>query len=223
MTPGFFERTEMQPAGWPYRNSDKRNGVANILTSVRERRLVSRRASKHELMEIVMFNRRCGYAKRPGDAMRNENPMRSAVIAGCIILLAATTLPSSADATTIQQCKQKSAACDAKCAKRSIGKDICYRKCDIAYLDCFDNASNTPDKKVDPGPDPLRPKGTGGHTPPTGGAKDEPKAPPKVNDTRAPIGGGVFHSTTSRSGTGGPTQKSSGGNGSTFRSNNERR
>jgi len=81
-------------------------------------------------------------------------------------------------------------------------------------LDAVDESQG----KVETPPDPVRPKGTGNHTPPIGGTKDEPKVPSKVNDTRAPRSDGVCHPKSSGSTPPPILLKSNGGNGPSFRS-----
>ena len=120
----------------------------------------------------------------------------------------------------------------------TIDHQVCYKSCKDLGKWCDDdcdrkNEKCKPSKHSKPGSGPFTPK-TGNHTRPTGGTKAEPKSPPKVNDTRVPLGGGVFgQKATSGSGTsepilraGGapaPIQKPNGGNGPTFRSTNEQR
>jgi hypothetical protein len=92
---------------------------------------------------------------------------------------------------------------------------VCYRSCKDLGKWCDDecdrkNEKCKPSKHSQPGSGPFTPK-TGNHTPPTGGTKGEPKKPAKVNDTRAPLGGGVFgQKSPSSSGTSDPILRSSG-------------
>jgi len=65
---------------------------------------------------------------------------------------------------------------------------------------------------------------TSAGTRPTGGVIADPKFPPKVNDARAPIGGGIFQAKAANAGgASAPIQKSNGGDGPSFRSTNGRR
>lgn len=60
---------------------------------------------------------------------------------------------------------------------------------------------------------------TSAGTRPTGGVIADPKFPPKVNDARAPIGGGVFQAKAANAGgASAPIQKSNGGNGPSSKS-----
>lgn len=174
--------------------------------------------------------------------MRRSSIMVSVALGAALLASA----PANAATKTGEECIIDNNVCYGSC--KDLG-DRCLRDCDKKWAKCDKAAS----KKKESGPDPLKPKGGDVRTPPTGSAKDEPKAPPKVNDTRAPtggakdqpksppkvndtrapLGGGVFHPKTSGNGTSGPIlrsggapapiQKSNGGNGPTFRSTNERR
>jgi len=134
--------------------------------------------------------------------------------APCFALVAVMTmLPMGAGAMTAEMCSRYANRCYSGCDARSIGKDVCIKRCVKAHSDCLMNAtpaSGHNGQAAQPAADPLTPKGGGVHTPPTGGAVDQPKSPPKVNDTRAPIGGGVFHPKTSASDTSGPILRSNG-------------
>jgi hypothetical protein len=114
--------------------------------------------------------------------------------------------------TTISGCVKQLNKCNSNCDKYTAGpfQTSCYNRCASQHKTCIDSALPA---RTDTGPDPLHPKGTGGHTPPAGGTKDEPKAPPKVNDTRPPMGGGVFHPKQSDTGTSGPILHSGGSQG----------
>lgn len=125
-----------------------------------------------------MINKRYGRTKRPEGTMLNENPVRSAVIAGCVAVLAATTLPSRADAMTAAMCAKYGDHCLAGCDQRSIGKDICIKRCVKAQSDCIIHSKPTTGQNAPSISAPLNPKG--------GGTKAEPKAPPS-GATTAPV------------------------------------
>lgn len=131
------------------------------------------------------FHRVCASAWKMAGAMRGT------FIAGCIVSLAATMLPSISSAMTWQQCFDAGQRCIAGCDGRPIGKDICVKRCSKTQENCMMYSKDS------------------NHTSPTGGTKADPQKPPKVNDTRPPVGGGVFHPRTSDAGTSGSSLKSS--------------
>ncbi|QWG18105.1 hypothetical protein KMZ68_24695 [Bradyrhizobium sediminis] len=156
------------------------------------------------------------------------------------MLLVAASAPSEAAMGSAKGCWKKHAACIARCGRvfdTPARKDACYRRCDAQVVSCVpaEGSSN-----VETPPDPIHPKGGNPGMPPTGGTRDEPKAPPRVNDTRPPIGGGIFQRSDAGTngpilrsggagqpvphsgGTSGPIMKSNGGNGPNFRSNGQR-
>lgn len=96
-------------------------------------------------------------------------------------------------------------------------RNACIARCGETRRRCAIWTDGAPkNAQTDPGKNP--PKGTGGQTTPTGGTKADPKKPPKVNDTRPPMGGGVIHPKTSGTGTSGPILLKSSGSGPSFRS-----
>jgi hypothetical protein len=120
----------------------------------------------------------------------------------------------------LQRCHEKWSSCTQRCGNLYSGTDFlqsCLSRCDGGLNTCLD-AVDESQGKVETPPDPVRPKGTGNHTPPIGGTKDEPKVPSKVNDTRAPRSDGVFHPKSSGSTPPPILLKSNGGNGPSFRS-----
>jgi hypothetical protein len=133
-------------------------------------------------------------------------------------LLTPLALAGAAKAMSTSQCISQQTRCLANCDRYTNGpfRNSCLQRCGSQLDNCL--SSGSPDGKVETPPDPLNPKGTGGRTPSTGGTKGEPKAPPKVNDTRPPMGGGVFQPKTSGGGNDGPILKSNGGSGPSFRS-----
>lgn len=155
-------------------------------------------------------------------ASKVKNAMRSVAIVGVAFLMLTGISKSYAAAPQIiAACHQKWSSCTQRCARLYEGApnflQSCLTRCDGGLNYCLDLAEQQ--GKVDTPPDPIHPKGTGNHTPPIGGSKDEAKARPRVNDTRAPMGGGVFHPKSSDAGNGGPILlKSGGGNGPSFRS-----
>lgn len=196
-----------------------------------------------------MLNVNNDCAEGHGLTLRAVLPMRRTVIAGGIAILAASTLlPNIAGAAApfSRSCIKAHQQCTKKCDKRSIGQDICYRRCDVALMNC-DSAS--PSKNEQTPPEPRHPRGTDNSAPPTGGNKPEPNKPPKprndapptggtkadpkpprADNPRAPMGGGVFQpnpKTPSNSGpiilrSGGmnqPSTKPGGGSGASMRSN----
>ena len=109
------------------------------------------------------------------------------------------------------------------CNKSCAGElDWCAKECEKKFVACKPTRSGS-------GPSSTK---TGNHTSPTGGTKDVPKAPPKANDARAPLGDGVFHAKKPGADTSGPVlnsggspgsiQKPNGGGGSSFRSGDRR-
>jgi hypothetical protein len=142
---------------------------------------------------------------------------------GLMFLSAALTFAGSAKARTLSQCVSQHTSCLQNCDRYPNGPfhSSCLQRCGSKLDYCLLGADA--DGKVETPPDPLHPKGTGGHTPPTGGTQGQPKASPKVNDTRPPLGGGVFQPKSSGAGNSGPILhsggspgpilKSSGGNG----------
>lgn len=138
---------------------------------------------------------------------------------GLIFLSAALTFAGSANAKNLSQCVAQHTSCLQRCDQYPNGPfhSSCLQRCGSQLDRCLESGS--PDGKVQTPPDPLNPKGTGGHTPPTGGTKDESKAPPKVNDTRPPMGGGVFQPKTSGGGNDGPILHSGGSPGPILKSN----
>jgi hypothetical protein len=157
---------------------------------------------KHKLMETIVFKK---FAARPkaSDGNIRKPIITTVVLAGLTsvaVLLAAA--PAAAKASTAQSCSKKLQACSQRCEGR-IPKGISQSKsaemlvncikrtCNKQYDNCMKDSVGSGGSKSETPADPLKPKGGDVRTPPTGSAKDEPKAPPKVNDTRAPAGGGA--------------------------------
>jgi hypothetical protein len=167
----------------------------------------------------------------------------AAALAGLALMtLSYAAGPAAAKANTAQSCTKKYHACQSRCEGR-IPKGITQTKSAELLINCikrtcnrqYDNciaSTNKPGgdgKRADTPADPLKPKGGDTRTPTTDGNKANPKSPPKVNDTRAPLGGGVFGSkTTSGSGSAGSgtilrSSPRTGGNTPTFRPVGSRR
>jgi hypothetical protein len=186
-------------------------------------------------METIVFKE---FAARPDTSDRANftskrlvaatgRPIISAAAFACLasVVLVATVLGSkSVEAKPSGAgCWKKHSACIARCKRvfeTPSRVEACYKRCDVKVVSCIPNEGSS---NAETPPDPLKPKGGDVRTPstgsakdepkappkvndtraPTGGAKDQPKSPPKVNDTRAPIGGGVFHPKTSGAGSSG--------------------
>jgi hypothetical protein len=143
--------------------------------------------------------------------------MRKSIISAIALgSLAAVALlcaagPAAAAAVSQQQCNKKYLACQQHCFDRYKEPASCIqRTCNKQYDNCVAN-TGTGGSNAQTSGNPLTPKG-GPRGPLGGGIKDEPKSPPKVNDTRAPLGGGVLgQSSASGSGANGTILKSAGG------------
>lgn len=110
-------------------------------------------------------------------------------------------------------CNINLSVCQKSCKNEG---DWCWKDCESKFMSCKPGKSKS-------GSGPFSPK-TGNHTSPTDGTKADPKKPPKVNDARAPLGGGVFQAkATKAGGASAPIQKPNGVNGPSFRSTNGRR
>jgi hypothetical protein len=193
-------------------------------------------ASKHKLMETIVFkefaakpllcaNLRLGLSatmRKPVAAV--SRVLIAAALSAPLILAGAHNEALAKPSAAQRACNAKLGRCQAACTRKWTDaqfQNSCFRRCDVDFSRCSAKAAGGSKKETDP--DPLRPKGTGDRTPPTGGTKaepksppkvndtraptgganDQPKSPPKVNDTRAPIGGGVFHPKTSGAGSSG--------------------
>jgi len=53
----------------------------------------------------------------------------------CAMALFAAQSVSSANASA-KACYRALGQCQSSCAKRSIGQDVCYKKCERAYMNC---------------------------------------------------------------------------------------
>lgn len=119
-------------------------------------------------------------------------------------------------------CRKSHRACLDGCNKKWVSPEFrrsCYSRCDADLKSCDGITSGAPAKKAQSEPDKTPPKSSGVHTPPTGGTKADPKKPPKVNDTRAPVSGGVFHSKSSGTGSSGPILRTTGAGQPSMKSN----
>ena len=82
------------------------------------------------------------------------------------------------------------------------GRYGCVNKSKGTQIDCTPGGECT---GTVPRTKPQTPAATGNRTQPAGGTMAQPKTAPKVNDARAPMGGGVFgRPQTTGSGSGGP-------------------
>jgi len=92
------------------------------------------------------------------------------------------------------------------------GRYGCVNKSKGTQIDCTPGGECT---GTVPRTKPQTPAATGNRTQPAGGTMAQPKTAPKVNDARAPMGGGVFgRPQTTGSGSGGPiVMRSNGGSG----------
>jgi hypothetical protein len=59
---------------------------------------------------------------------------RQAMVAGAGALLAAMSV-TSANASA-KLCQKILGQCNSQCAKRSIGKDVCFQRCERAWMNC---------------------------------------------------------------------------------------
>ena len=139
-------------------------------------------------------------------------------LASIALLIVAS--PAAAAANTAASCAKKQQACSQRCdgaIPKGIGSNkandmlvSCIRRtCNKQYDNCMKNSVGSGGSKAETPRDPLHPKGGNPHMPPTEGGMAEPKAPPKVNETRSPLGGGLLGDglgmgTTGPSATGSP-------------------
>jgi len=57
-----------------------------------------------------------------------------ALLAGAIAIAAALWV-TSAEASN-KQCVRTLSSCQSQCSKRSIGQDVCYKRCERAFMNC---------------------------------------------------------------------------------------
>lgn len=153
---------------------------------------------------------------------KTSKPLRKLAVATFMGLIATIAMPIPGQGRdTIKSCNKAEGTCRRGCEKWTDPqfKRSCLSRCDVSLVTCLRSAAGTGGTRVQTPPDPINPKGGNVHTAPTGGVKDEPKAPkvndtraptggaidqprspPKVNDTRTPLGGGVLHPTRAGSG-----------------------
>ena len=62
------------------------------------------------------------------------NNLRLALLAGAVALFAAVSL-TSAEAS-VMLCRKILGQCNSQCAKCPIGKDVCFAKCERAWMNC---------------------------------------------------------------------------------------
>ena len=59
---------------------------------------------------------------------------KQAIVAGAVALFAVISM-TSANALS-KLCQKILGQCNSQCAKRSIGKDICFQRCERAWMNC---------------------------------------------------------------------------------------
>jgi hypothetical protein len=62
------------------------------------------------------------------------NSLKWAILAGAVALFAAMSV-TSANASA-KLCQKVLGQCNSQCAKRPIGKDICFQRCERAWMNC---------------------------------------------------------------------------------------
>jgi hypothetical protein len=60
--------------------------------------------------------------------------IKRAALVGAMVLFAALSV-TSANASA-KLCSRVLGQCQSQCAKRSIGQDVCYKKCERSFMNC---------------------------------------------------------------------------------------
>jgi hypothetical protein len=59
---------------------------------------------------------------------------KAAVLASAVVLVAVVAVTSAH--ASANSCGRALGKCESACSKRSIGKDVCYKKCERAFMNC---------------------------------------------------------------------------------------
>ncbi|MBX9846473.1 MAG: hypothetical protein K2Z80_32165 [Xanthobacteraceae bacterium] len=106
--------------------------------------------------------------------MRRSVLVAATLAAASMTLAELLVLPVTAEAMTLAMCGRYHKHCENRCMKRSIGKDRCLRRCDIALGECMQFASdnNAFAHTETPRGRPIRPGARPQGVPPAGGLID---------------------------------------------------
>ena len=63
------------------------------------------------------------------------NNLKRALLVGAMALFAAMSVTSAHAYSKI--CQRALGQCNSQCAKRSIGKDVCFARCEKTWMNCF--------------------------------------------------------------------------------------